>query len=177
MKKHKLPVLLVMCCMYLISCNSDSPEKYFDIAVLNTNALRGFAGDGMLRDLQSPSVKMAENNGKPVPMKRSEVLNAKIKLAEENLDKLEGMKKTDDNKDMLEASLALYKFVIPVYKTEYTQLAGLYDANAQEDEIESLAKLIHEKYYSEYTELYNKLISIGKVYAEKHDIKVNWGAY
>lgn len=174
-KKHSAIALLFFCCLHFTGCSSDTPEKYFSIAVLNTNALNGFANQGMLRELESPSVKLSETSSEPVPMKRSEAVNSKIEFAETNLEKIKGLKETEDTMDMLEASQALYEFIIPVYKKEYMQLAELYDAGAPQDRIQSLSASIHDKYSSRYDELYNKLIDIGKKYAEKHNIKVNWG--
>lgn len=50
-------------CFYLLplcmGCNSVTPEKCFDIAVLNSNMLVGFANEGQIRELESPSVKMS----------------------------------------------------------------------------------------------------------------------
>ena len=177
MKKIKkdilLFILLISCNTLFISC-STSPEKYFSIAVLNTNTLYGFAGNGFSRQLESPSVKLADDNKNTVSMKRSEVVDSKVKQLEENLDKIESLKETDDTKNMLESSIALYKYVLPVYKNEYFQLAELYDNGASPEQIDILTKSIHDNYYSRYIELNDKLISDGKVYAEKHNINVKW---
>lgn len=177
MRNNKIPCMLLFSCLFLFACSSPTPEKYFDVAVLNTNMLVGFAGEVLPRDLESPSVKLEENNSEPVQMTRSEMMSTKIKFLDENFEKLKDLKETEDTKEMLQASIALYKFVLPVYKTEYTQLAGLFDSNAPKDQIQSLAQSIHDKYYLQYKELEAKLISIGKIYAEKNNIKVNWGVY
>jgi len=118
---------------------------------------------------------MAENKTETVTMKRSEVIESKIQFIDEQYDNVKSLKITDDSKDIMDASLALYSFVLPVYKTEYTQLAKLYDNNESKDQIETLTKLIHDKYFPRFEEHYKKLIAAGKVYAAKHNIKVNWG--
>ena len=174
-RRYTLTGFLLFCCILFTECGQDTPEKIFNIAVLNSNFLVGFAGSGMERQLESPSVKLNEGSNEPVTMKRSDVVNSKIEFAETNLKEIKGLKETDDTKEMLDASQALYEFIIPVYKTEYMQLAGLYDSVAAKDRIESMSALIHDKYSSRYEELYNKLIGSGKKYAEKHSIKVNWG--
>ena len=161
-------------CMLLTSCYKPSPEKYFDIAVVNSNTLAGFADDGMLKELESPAVKIAGGSGKPPAMKRSEIMSAKIQIAEDNLKKVKLLKETGDTKDMLQTSIALYEYVLPVYKIEYTQLAALYDKRASKKLIQSQAQAIHDKYYAGYNELYTRLINIGKSYAQKNSIKVNW---
>lgn len=166
---------LCICALYFISCGTADPKKYFDIAVLNTNVLSGFADNGILRQLESPSVKLDPKSGQTLPMKSTEVLNSKIEFVETNLDKLKDLKLTDETKDMVETSISLFEYVLKAYKTDYTQLAGMYDNNSPEAQINILSDSIHEKYYPRYTELYKKLIEIGKVYAEKNSIKVNWG--
>lgn len=107
-------------------------------------------------------------------MTRDEVLAAKIQFLDEYFEKLKNLKETTDTKDMLQTSVALYEFVLPVYKAEYKQLARLYDEGAPKEQIQSQARLIHDKYYPRFNELYNKLIEIGKLYAGRHSIKVNW---
>jgi len=110
-----------------MGCNSVTPEKCFDIAVLNSNMLVGFANEGQIRELESPSVKMSENGNGTVAMSRSDVVQAKVDFVETNLKKLKGLKETEDQKEMVQASLALHEYILPVYKTEYQQLAKLYD--------------------------------------------------
>ncbi len=174
-RRYTLTGFLLFCCILFSKCSRETPQKTFNIAVLNSNSIVGFAGSGMERQLESPSVMLDEGSNEPVTMKRSDVINSKIEFAETNLKEINGIKKTDENKEILEASQALYEFVIPVYKTEYIQLAGLYDSDSAKDRIESMSALIHDKYSFRYEELYNKLISSGKKYAENHNIKVNWG--
>lgn len=172
--KKNIQLLFIGCCIFSMSCNTATPENYFDRAVLASNMLGGFA-DGQLRELASPSAKLGDN-GTTVPMKRKEELDQKIKFIEEDFDKLKSLKETKETKEMLKASIAMYEYVLPVFKTEYQQLAKLYDDGAPKQSTEALTKLIHDKYYDHYHELYEKLISIGKLYAEKHSIQVNWGA-
>lgn len=157
-----------------ISCNTATPEKYFNIAVLNTNLLAGFAGNGLLRQIESPSVKLDENSGETVPMKSSEIIKDKINSIEETYKSVKGLKETEDTKEMLQASISLYEFVLPVYKNDYMQLAESIDKKESAEKINSEANAIHDKYFAKYDELYKKLISIGKVYAENNNLKVNW---
>ena len=181
--KHKIIItqsltfipFILLFCLHFTSCGSETPEKVFSIAVLNSNALAGFANNGMLRQIESPSEKLVEGSSETVPMKSREIVNSKIEFAETNLKKVNDLKITDDTKEMILASQALYEFVIPVYKTEYIQLAEFYDTGAPKDKIDIISESIHNKYTSRYEELYKNLINTGKKYAEKHNIKVNWG--
>lgn len=177
MKKIILLQVVIICCSWLLTaCNAAAPEKYFDLAVLNCNMMVGFAGEGLSMELDQPSLKMVNGDkDHPVPMKRKEVIDNKIQFFELNLGKLKQLKETDDTKDMLQASVALYDYVLPVCKTEYQQLAKLYDEGAAKEEIHSYAQAIHDKYDTGFDELFNKLTTTGKSYAAKHNIKVNWG--
>lgn len=175
MKKIASFLVLIACyCLLLVSCTA-TPETYFGEAVLTSNTLVGFANDGLQRELDQPSVKMVNGDvNNPVPMKRKEIIDGKIEYIEEQLGKIKKLKKTDDAKEMLETSTSLFEYVLPVYKNEYEQLAKLYDDAAPKEQIQALTQSIHDKCYPRFDELYNKLIAIGKVYAAKHDIKVNW---
>jgi hypothetical protein len=177
MKRFLFLVLAFFYYVAFASCNTASPEKYFSVAVLNSNMQFGFADDGLLRQFESPSVKMSETGGDPVPMPRSEVLNDKLHFTEETLAKIKDLRETADTKDILQNSIDFHEFVIAVYKNEYAQLAKLYDESAPKEQIENQAKAIHDKYFTQYQGLYNQLISNGKLYADRHGIKVNWGVY
>lgn len=173
MKKNTL--FLLLSCSVFFACNTATPENYFDEAVLNSNMLVGFANNGLSRELESPSVKLKEGTtDQTVPMPRKEVIGNKITYIESSFEKVKKLKETDDTKDIVQASVALYEYVLPVYKNEYLQLAKLYDDNASPETIQSFTQSIHDKHASKFEELYNKLIEDGKVYAAKHNIKVNW---
>ncbi|MBK8982954.1 MAG: hypothetical protein IPM38_11670 [Ignavibacteria bacterium] len=151
-----------------ISCGNNSPENYFNIAVLNTNRLSGFAGNGMIRQLESPSEMKTGENNETAAMKSVDAVNSHIEFIETNLSKLKELKPTEDTKEMLDASLALHEYVLPVFKNEYMQLAGLYDSRASEDKISALSGSIKDRYLRGYEDIYNKLIAAGKQYAEKN---------
>jgi len=175
MKKH---FALVLCffagLIFLTSCNSNPQEK-FDIAVLNSNRLVGFANSGLNMELESPSVKMGKTKDEILPMQRDEVIASKVKFVEENYEKLKGFSQDDDSKDVIQKSMSLHEFILPVYKNEYMQLAKLYDSNVPKEEIEKLSQSIQNQYYPKFESLYKELIASGKVYAKAHKIDVHWG--
>jgi Fe2+ transport system protein B len=172
---RKFTSLAVLVCLLMNACITASPENYFDIAVLNTNMMHGFASDGLQRELESPSVKLvAGTKDQTEPMKRKEIIDSKIQFLEPNLEKIKKLKQTDDNRDMLQASLALYEYVLPVYRNEYQQLAKQYDDGASSEQIQALQQSIQDKYYPQFERLFNNLTAAAKPYAERHHIQVNW---
>jgi hypothetical protein len=170
MKSNPLYVSIIACLCCLLYACSNTPQEYFGQAVLNSNMLFGFASDIELRQLESPSATMEE--GKVVAMKRSKVITDKIEYVEAALKKIKGLNETAETKEMLENSIALHEYVLPVYKNEYMQLAGLYDKGASKEQIETQVKAIYDKYYQQYITLSEKLLTSGKAYAAKNGIQV-----
>lgn len=175
MSKRLLRLLLIGSFVFFAACDSASPEKYFSTAVLNTNLMHGFAGNALNMQLESPSVKMAGNDpDKTEPMKRKEIIETKIQQLEEAFGKVNDLKETEDTKGILDASKALYNYVLPVYKNEYIQLAKLYDDAAPAEQIQSFTQSITDKHYAKFVALHDKLTDAGKAYANLHNINVQW---
>ena len=81
MQKTIRHLLIVSSFCLLASCDTATPEKYFDLAVLNCNLMHGFAGPGLQRELEHPSVKLTNAaTGESAPMKRKEVIDGKIQV-------------------------------------------------------------------------------------------------
>jgi hypothetical protein len=162
-------------CCALVSCDSASPRTTFERAVLNCNMIADFAGRGLAKQLESPSEKLTDaKTGASAPMKRKEVIDDKIAFVENALEKIRKLSQSGDAKDVVQASIALHEYVLPVYRNEYQQLAKLYDDGAPKGEIAALSASISSKYGPGFAALYDQVITAGKAYAAKHDIKVQW---
>jgi hypothetical protein len=173
MKKALLPIIITVS-LFLVGCAPASPEEYFNAAVLSSNMLHGFANETDWREFESPSVKLVGNAGETAPMKRKEIAESKIERAEANLDKLMDMKETNDSREILLAAKEMYQHALPVYKSEYIELANLYDNGGSKEQIQAKLNSIQGKYAAKHELLHTKLISLGKVYAKKHNINVMW---
>ena len=126
-------------------------------------------------EMANPSVTLLEGTKDQTrPMKRSEIIEEKIKIVEDHLKDVKDLRETDDSRGILEASIALHEFVLPVFKTEYVQLAKLYDSGAAKEEIASYQQSIWDKYGNRFSQLFDALTDAGKKYATKHEIKVTW---
>jgi len=170
----RLFLCAALCCI-LASCDDASPKTCFDRAVLNTNMIADFASRGLLRQLESPSVKLTDvKTLATAPMKRKEVIDDKIAFVGQSLEKVRKLRQTDDTRDIVQASIALHEYVLPVYRNEYQQLAKLYDDGAAKEAMEALASAITVKYRAGFETLSDRLTTAGKAYAARHDIKVVW---
>jgi len=168
-------ILFITVCFFLSSCGKPSPEKYFTTSVLNTNLLFGFAGEGMQRQLESPYSRLINvSTGETAPEKRETVINDKIVILEDSYRKVKKLPDWKESRKMQDAAVALYEYVLPVYKKEYKELASLYDKDASPAEISRMEKEIYDHHAANFETLYAALIDAGKVYAEKYNINVRW---
>jgi hypothetical protein len=169
------PLIAVALSLVLASCNNASPENYFDEAVLNVNLITPFGGLAALNSLAHPSVKLVPGTkDQTTPMTRKEIVEDQIQRVEANLTKIKALPDGEETRDMVQTSIKLHEFVLPVYKTEYRQLAKLYDEGGSQQERMSTAREIDSKYLGGYQALFSRLVELGKAYAEKHHIKVEW---
>jgi hypothetical protein len=168
----KVTIVLMIFGSLCFACNT-TPREYFGLTLLNCNILFGFAGKGMEYELANPSEKLVDQTTmETAPMTRAEVLASKVETIETNFDKVKSLSITDETREMIEASIVLYDFVLPVYKNEYRQLATLYDNKASAEEIAAMEKNIREKYEEKFDSLYNAVNTAGFAYAQKHGIPV-----
>lgn len=173
MNKHLLPLITLSC--LVSSCDPATPNDYFGRAVLNMNMFHDFAGTRMEGELRQPSMKLADGGGKEiVQMTRKEVVDNKIEFAEASYGKVKKLKETDDTREMLQASKAVYEYILPVYRNEYQELAKLHDNKAPQSEIDALSRVIREKYADGFRSRMGAVVAAGKPYAERHGLKVQW---
>jgi len=175
MNKRNLSLCLAIAMtVILAACNTTTPDQYFGIAVLNSNLVSGFANRRDFSELQQPSAVLQKDNTVGTAT-RIQTVETKILILEGALTKVKDLSESEETKPMKDAAIALYEFVLPVYKNEYTELAKKYDAGAKPEELEKDMANIYEKYYKEYDARYNTLMELGKKYAEAHNLNVKWG--
>lgn len=169
------PLIAVALSLVLASCNNASPEDFFDEAVLNVNLITPFGGLAALNSLAHPSLKLVPGTkDQTTSMTRKEIVEDQIQRVEANLTKIKALPDSEETRDLVQTSIKLHEFVLPVYKTEYRQLAKLYDEGGSQQERMATAREIDAQYLAGYQALFSRLVELGKAYAEKHHIKVEW---
>jgi len=160
---------------FVSACNFTTPENYFDEAVLNVNLITPFGGQAILDSLAHPSVRLVPGTkDQTTPMTRHEIVENQIQSVEANLNKIKSLPDSEETREMVQTSIKLHEFVLPVYKNEYLELAKLYDEGGSQQNRLAKAQEIDTKYLAGYKALFGRLIELGKAYAAKHNIKVEW---
>jgi N-acetylmuramoyl-L-alanine amidase CwlA len=174
MKKMKIVcVFMLGLTIFLTACNTATPEKYFDTAVLNTNQFNDFASERFTKSLVDYTVK--HEGVQQQDMSATKVVETKVLVIEKALSNVKALKQTDETKEMLQTSIVMHEYVLPVYKKEYMALAKLCDSGAPKDEIAAMGLEIDNKYAAGFDALFEKLTAEGKAYATKNNIDVTWG--
>lgn len=167
---------LSFCLLFLSAC-SESPEKFFDITILNTNVLNDFASPTLARHINDetkefPDIPSSKKNG----TEAATTVQNKILYLEQSLAKIKALSPSGDEEKAIQNQAAkVYEMVLPVYKNEYINYAKLCDAKGSEEDKKAAAIQIEEKYAAAFEKAYADLLEKGKAYASKHNIQVNWG--
>jgi hypothetical protein len=175
MKNTKL-IFAVLFCYLAIGCQSESPEQFFDKVVLNTNIISDFAPEELGRRLEQETIEYPDiPSSKKKGNEAQQSVSVKIQYIEKVIKDIGNITVTDeDAKALREKSLKLFETVLPVYKNEYTAYAKLCDTKAPESEKQALLGKIDNDYLPEVNVLFEELQAMGKKYAEKHNLNVNW---
>lgn len=167
---------LILSFLFLSSC-SETPEKFFEINVLNANTINDFASADLARHIadeakEFPDIPSSKKKGNEAVT----MINNQILYLDQSLDKV---KKTsasgDEQKEIQKLAIELYEYVIPVYKNEYLAYAKLCDAQAEQGAKDEIIKAIDTKYGPTFEQKHAALMEKGKAYAQENNIQVSWG--
>lgn len=174
-QKSRLTILTLLT-LFFSAC-SETPERFFDIAILNTNMINDFASEDLARHINDetkeyPDIPSSKKKGDEAAVS----LNNKILYLEQSLEKVKKLSASgEEEKEIKALSQQLYELVIPVYKNEYLTYAKLCDSKGSQSAKDEIIKNIDEKYGTRFEEHFNALMEKGKAYAQEHNIQVNWG--
>ncbi|WP_417939032.1 hypothetical protein [Flavobacterium sp. RS13.1] len=157
------------------SCSNLSPEKTFDIAVLNSNLLSRFGGKEISNKLESEPQVYDENQKKMISSSYYDTFKYDISNLEIQLKRINEITEDDDNKEMLEASKDLFSYVISKQKEGYLPIAKMKDEKASPEQIEKAIADFDAATQTEAVSKFAKLMATGKAYAEKHHIDTKFG--
>lgn len=150
-----------------ISCNTATPDEFFQKTVLNSNILFEFGTDRMMEEIiNAPADKEHYY---------SLILESKVMYLKKIIPDIEKTKAPDaDGEELKTLSLDLYKTALAVFENEYLEIAKLNVENADKAVIEEKTKQIKEKYLEDFYTKYEALIVAGEAYAKKHNINASF---
>lgn len=168
-------VLLLVFSLFAQSC-TEPADKFFATAILNTNTISDFGTPILAKHItdetvEFPDIPSSKKNGDEA----GKLISNNILYMEKSLNDIKALNaSTDDRKAIKEKSIALYEFVIPVYKNEYTNYAKLCDSKADQAQKDALASSIEQKYAAQFERMYTDLMNTGKAFADDNKLNVDW---
>jgi len=121
--------------------------------------------------LEFPDIPSSKKNGDEAMTR----VHNNILYMEKVLKDIKALSANDDSRKVIkEQAIALYEFVIPVYKNEYTAYAKLCDAKAPQVQKDEIITSIEQKYSARFEALYTALLTNGKSFAADNNLNVDW---
>jgi hypothetical protein len=158
----------------LAACNTTTPERYFDVSVLNANTIGRFGGKEIYEMLQEAPQSYDEKSKKMVSSSYVDYVKFKMAYTEKAYKDVQALPETEETKSMIDASKDLFGYTIDKEKDGYLAIAAMKDAHAADDSIKQAAVNFEQQYVDAFGKKYDKLMELGKAYAEKHHIKVEF---
>lgn len=168
-------LVLISGSLTFTSCNNFSPEKTFDVAVLNSNLLSRFGGKEINSKLESEAQVYDESQKKMIPSSYQDAFKYDISNLEIRLKSITEIPEDDDNKEILQASKDLFSYVTAKQKEGYLPIAKMKDEKATPEQIQKAIEDFDASTQSEADAKFNQLVIAGKAYAEKHNIDAKFG--
>lgn len=159
----------------LQSCSED-PDKFFGVAVLNTNTISDFGTPNLANHINDETKEFADiPSSKKKGDEGVQYVARNLSYMEKSLKDIKALSESGDQRKEIKAqSIALYEYVIPVYKNEYTAYAKLCDTKAPQEQKDEIIKSIAQKYNAEFERKYGQLLESGKTFADKNGLNVDW---
>lgn len=171
---HRLFVTLLTGMLFLTAC-TESADRFFGIAVLNTNMLREFGTPTFARRLNDetkefPDIPSSRKNGDEA----QKSITNKILFIEKSIKDIKSLSESGIRKDIRQQSLELFELVLPVYKNEYMAYAKLCDTKGPQEQKDLIIRKIDEKYNEAFEKKYIRLLEKGKTFAKDNNLNVKW---
>ena len=175
--KTKL-TLIISLFLLLQSCNFHKPNDYFGRTTFNVNGLslvgRTHFEEMILGKELFSLYAFIDGKGQKTDNCELYVKTVIIPSLEDTIKKIKELKPTSDTKEMIEASIDLFNFILEKYNTDYIKIAKLIDANSDKKIIEEAIVKFEEDNFPIIGTKVDRLFKISKPYAKKHNLNVIW---
>lgn len=169
MKTHKIILLLVLAAS-ICSCAGPSPRKVVAQTWLNTNNVTTYYSPKFFKELMERKEKnnFTTTGGTAVAYVEQYV----IATVDESLKKVEKIPLKSDTKELIHASLEVFRYGKEVFETEYLDIAAMIDNEKPSEEIIAAIDKLFVKHDGAMQVRLDRLDSYALPYAKKHNIPV-----
>jgi hypothetical protein len=168
-------VILILISLLFACKMPKSPEEFFGIAVLNTNQINEFATPRLAKWIQDQTLEFADiPSSKKNGDEALKNVQTTVLVLEQTLQKVKELPENDDTRELRQEAIALYEYVLPVYKNEYTAYAKLCDAKGPKADKDAIIESINQKYAVPFDKMYGAFLQKGKAYAAANNLNVHW---
>lgn len=178
--KKKLNTVIVLITiltgsMFFTSCNNYTPEKTFEIAVLNSNLLSSFGHTQINRQLESEPQVYDDAAKKMVPSSYYDYFQFQITELEKRQKTIAEIKEDDDNRELLTASKDLFSYAIAKQKEGYLPIAKMKDEKVPTEQIQKAIADFDTATEKDINIKFTALMNVAKAYIKKHNINAKVG--
>ncbi|PZP52119.1 MAG: hypothetical protein DI598_01510 [Pseudopedobacter saltans] len=166
----KKVVALLAMLFILVSCDSPAPLEYYKRCVLSTVYVQHFGVTEILEILAKPPLEFNSSKKDFDTVNYQQVVKGKIETEQKYLKEVEALKATTDAKEMITASIDVFKTVIKGEQDFYLQLAKMKDDKAPDADIHTKAFSFLEQPEKEVQAKLDLLWGYGKMYADANGI-------
>lgn len=168
-------IAIIAVSMLFTSCDNYTPEKTFEIAVLNSNLLSSFGSTQINRQLESEPQVYDDANKKMVPSSYYDYFQFQIAELEKRQNTIAEIKENDDNKELLTASKDLFAYAIAKQKEGYLPIAKMKDEKASAEQIQKAIADFDASTNKDINTKFAALMDVAKAYIKKHNINAKIG--
>ena len=161
--------------LVLASCSAPSPKEYFTKTALNSNLVTAYYTPKFFDDVLEQKAKnrlTVFKEKSSIPATVEEYFKDRIPDLSQNISEIKSLKKTDDTKELLEASTAYFEQADKIFKNDYPKIAKMIDENKPQLEIQTAINKIFADNDSKMFEYENRLHKAAATYAKKHNLPV-----
>lgn len=168
---------LVLLLITFASCKTQSPDLYYSKTTKSTDIFWGFGSKDLKSFIEfrdANNLVAIQNNRKVKTISIQEHIETfLIPNIESYIMEIESLKPTEETKDMINASLALYNFAHETYKNDYIAIAQLIDNREDATTIQDLMIHLDQEKRKKLKSLYQDLMQTSVPYAKQHDLTVS----
>ncbi len=147
------------------ACNQVSPEKYIAVTALNSNLV-----STAYRPMFFTELIALKGDGRLTGSAKEYVMERAVKPVQKAIGKVNGLRKTDDAKELIATAKEVMEYGQQIFETDYLAIAQLIDTGKPEEEIHAAIAKMYEDTEETLFQKFDKLDQLAIAYAKKHNI-------